>query len=198
MRGDTEQAPMSGNFTWRDEFDAPRLDRAWMHVRVPKQPWADLRASPGKLAIHPLAEGLDTLRNPSFLARRQQHLAFQASTALAIPAEPGISAGLAAFQGETHWYFLGVRRKGRGAVVFLEKRAGKGVETVATADIAAGAELRLKIAGDAGAYSFAHDADGNGWKWLVRGDDGTILSTEVAGGFVGATVGPYARVEPEQ
>ena len=61
-----------------------------------------------------------------------------------------------------------------------------------------GAELRLKIAGNGGAYSFAHDGDGTGWKWLVRGDDGTILSTEVAGGFVGATVGPYARVEPRQ
>ena len=198
MRGEAKQAPMSGNFVWRDEFDTPQLDRAWMHVRVPKQPWADLRAHPGRLAIHPLAEGLDTLRNPSFLARRQQHIAFEASTALAIPDDPGTVAGIAAFQSEKHWYFLGVRRAGRGATVFLEKRAGKAVETLATAKIAPGEALKLKVAGNGGAYSFAHDADGKGWKWLVRGDDGTILSTEVAGGFVGATVGPYARVEPKQ
>jgi alpha-N-arabinofuranosidase len=189
---------MSGNFVWRDEFDQPQLDRAWMHVRVPKQAWADLRARPGSLAIQPLAEGLDTLRNPSFLARRQQHMAFEASTALVIPDDPGIVAGIAAFQSEKYWYFLGVRREGRGATVFLEKRAGKAVEILATANIVPGAELRLKIAGDGGAYSFAHDADGKGWKWLVRDDDGTILSTEVAGGFVGATVGSYARAEPNQ
>ena len=198
MRAEAKQAPMSGNFVWRDEFDTPQPDRAWMHVRVPKQPWADLRARPGSLAIHPLAEGLDTLRNPSFLARRQQHIAFEASTALAIPDDPGTSAGIAAFQGEKYWYFLGVRREGEGAVVFLEKSAGKAVETLATANIVPGEKLMLKITGNGGAYSFAHDADGKVWKWLVQGDDGTILSTEVAGGFVGATVGPHARVESKQ
>jgi alpha-N-arabinofuranosidase len=57
------QAPSSGNFTWRDEFDKTTLDRTWMYVRVPKQAWLDLSGHPGQLAIRPLAEGLDTLRN---------------------------------------------------------------------------------------------------------------------------------------
>ena len=55
------------------------------------------RSRPGWLSIHPQRERLDTLRNPSFLARRQQHLVFEASTALELPAT-GVSAGLAAFQ----------------------------------------------------------------------------------------------------
>lgn len=190
---DTTQAPMSGNFTWRDEFDMPELDRAWMYVRVPKRAWADLTVQPGKLAIHPLAEGLDTLRNPSFLARRQQHLSFQASTALDVPGEPGIAAGLAAFQGEQYWYFLGVRRDGNDVRLFLEKASGQEAETIATKVVGPGAELKLKIAGNDGSYSFAYDVDGEGWQWLRRNDDGTILSTDVAGGFVGAVVGPHAR-----
>jgi len=37
--------------------------------------------------------------------------------------------------------------------------------------------------------------DGGGWKPLMVGDDGSILSTDVAGGYVGAVVGPYARAE---
>ena len=39
---------------------------------------------------------------------------FEASTALSVPVEAGTEAGIAAFQNETHWYFLGVRRNGEG------------------------------------------------------------------------------------
>jgi alpha-N-arabinofuranosidase len=199
-RNDASQAPMSGNFSWRDDFDQPTLDRAWIYLRAPKQPWADLHAKPGTLTLHPLPEGLDTLRNPSFLARRQQHLAFDASTALEVPARPGTAAGLAAFQNETHWYFLGVHRVGARVELFLRKDAGGQPATVAHAwiepgRIKPGATLKLKIAGDGGTYSFAYDADGKGWRWLRRGDDATILSTDIAGGFVGTVLGPYARTE---
>ena len=41
-------------------------------------------------------------------------------------------------------------------------------------------------------------ANGKGWRWLRQGDDGTLLSTDVAGGFVGATLGPYARSETSE
>lgn len=198
MRGEAKQAPFSGNFTWRDEFDKPKLDMAWMYVRVPKKSWADLASEAGTLTIHPLTEGLDTLRNPSFLARRQQHLAFEASTSLHAPREKGVAAGLVAFQGEKYWYFLGVRHTGRGVELFLEKSSGKTRVVVAKKRIEAVAALKLKITGNDGAYSFAYDVDGKDWQWLVQNDDGTILSTDVAGGFVGATLGPYARIEASE
>ncbi len=194
LERDAGQTPNTGNFTWRDDFAAPTLDRAWLHLRVPKTRWADPAARAGWLAIHPLDEGLDTLRNPSFLARRQQHLAFEASTELELPAS-GVAAGIAAFQNERYWYFLGVRRKDDGAELFLEKRGGAETAVVATKAVAALERLKLKIAADGGAYSFGFDAEGEGWRWLVRDDDGTILSTEVAGGFVGAMLGPFARSE---
>ena len=198
MRGDARQTPLSGNFTWRDEFDKARLDPAWLYVRVPKTAWTDFASAPGKLTIHPLAENLDTLRNPSFLARRQQHLVFEASTALDVPQRPGVAAGLAAYQNETHWYFLGVRREAGKVQLFLERNTGGNIEAIAGVPIDAGATLKLKIAGNAGAYSFAYDANGKGWRWLRQGDDGTLLSTDVAGGFVGATLGPYARSETSE
>jgi xylan 1,4-beta-xylosidase len=197
------QAPMSGNFTWRDEFDAPALGHDWMYLRVPKSQWADLATRPGRLVIHPLAHGLDTLGNPSFLARRQQHLAFEASTSLIVPAQPGVAAGIAAFQNERHWYFLGARRNAQGVEVFLEKSSGQGAVTIATTTIEAGkvttdGELKLQISADGAAYSFAFDATGKGWQWLRRDDDGTILSTDVVGGFIGAVLGPYARIETQK
>ncbi|HEY0504775.1 MAG TPA: glycoside hydrolase family 43 protein [Lysobacter sp.] len=193
MKRDATQAPLSGNFTWRDDFDKARLDTAWMFARVPKTAWADVTSHPGRLAIHPLAEGLDTLRNPSFLARRQQHLAFDASTSLAVPRERDVEAGLVAFQNEHHWLALIARRTKGGVELSLRERRGDTTKTLASTTLPSATErLQLKVSGDGGAYSFAYDT-GRGWTWLKQGVDGTLLSTDVAGGFVGATLGPYAR-----
>jgi alpha-N-arabinofuranosidase len=194
MPRSTPQAPLSGNFTWRDDFSETTPGRAWMYLRAPTRPWADLKTTPGWLAIQPLPEGLDSLHNPSFLARRQQHLSFDASTALRPPAQPGVDAGIAAFQGSAYWYFLGVRRVGEAWEVFLEKDGGGPPQVIARVRVAPRGELKLQISGDRGRYAFAYDADGKGWRWLQRGDDATILSTDVAGGFVGVVLGPYARV----
>ncbi len=191
QRGAT-QAPLSGNFTWRDDFDKPALDTTWLFARVPKTQWADLRTHAGKLAIAP-GEGLDTLRNPTFLARRQQHLSFEASTAMTVPADTGTEAGIAAFQNESYWYSIGAQRVGNGVTLTLRKRQKDATETLATATLPAGTKaLKLKIEGDAGDYAFGYDA-GQGWKWLKQDVDGTVLSTDVAGGFIGVTVGPYAH-----
>src|SRR5262249_47186193 len=68
--------PLTGNFTWRDDFNSPALQPEWLQVRVPKAgaaAWADLTDRPGWLTLHPLPLSLDALGNPSFLARRQQH-----------------------------------------------------------------------------------------------------------------------------
>jgi xylan 1,4-beta-xylosidase len=195
--------PTTGNFTWRDDFASRSLRPEWLQVRVPKQPWADLGSRPGWLTIHPLPVSLDTLTNPSFLAHRQQHLAFDASTELETPTRAGVATGLAAFQSENAWYFLGVRRGTTSSAehslpleLFLERRGGTRTETIGHTELPDTSYLKLKITGNARVYSFYFDADGSGWKPLKEGDDGSILSTDVAGGFVGTVVGPYARSEP--
>jgi xylan 1,4-beta-xylosidase len=194
--------PTTGNFTWRDDFKAPTLKPEWLQVRVPKAgraawAWADLTDRGGWLTLHPLALSLDAPGNPSFLARRQQHQSFDASTELEIPVAADVSAGIAAFQSENYWYFLGVHRlSDASSEVFLEKRAGAHTETIARTSLADGTArlVRLRISGNARAYSFYFDQEGSGWKSLKEADDGSILSTDVAGGFVGTMVGPYARL----
>jgi len=187
----------TGNFRWRDEFDQDSLDRAWYYVRIPKQAWVDTRARPGWLTLHAGEQGLDSLGNPHFLARWQQHTRFQASTQMAWPTAK-VEAGLAALQNEKYWYALGVRHTSDGAEVYLE-RCRDGVreviarQTVAASVIARQANLRLLIAADGGRYDFGFDA-GEGVQWLGRGEDGSLLSTDVAGGFVGASIGPFAQL----
>lgn len=190
-----EQKPHTGNFTWRDEFNSETLDFQWIQVHVPTQAWYDLRKKPGTLTIEPLAVSLSDKVNPSFLARRQQHIAFDASAAFEVPKSNRVSSGLAAFQSEDYWYFLGSQRVGKELRIFLEKKSGATVETVAELRVPRSDRLKLKIAGNGGEYSFFYDTNDQGWQTLKAADDGTILSTEVAGGFVGAVVGPYARLE---
>ncbi|AOY64751.1 xylan 1,4-beta-xylosidase [Xanthomonas citri pv. glycines] len=198
MKAPATQAPLSGNFVWHDDFDHTTLQREWLTVRVPKHDVADLRTRAGWLTLHADARGLDGTGTPAFLARRQQHMRFTASTALEVPTQAGISAGLAAFQNSTAWYALGIRRDGDAVQVFLDKRDGAATTTLAQARIPATAQLRLQISGDGGAYSFAFDADGRGWQSLHRNDDAGFLSTAQAGGFVGSMIGPFAQSHPDR
>ena len=183
---------LGGNFDRRDEFDMSEPGHEWLQVHVPKKRWYEL--TNGTLVIHPLAVRLDEKRNASFYARRQAHQRFAATTELHPPGSPGTAAGLAAYQNESHWYFFGTRRVDRKLQLFLERRAGDATETVATAMVDAPETLRLLINGNGGRYSFFYDA-GDGWQMLRDNDDASILSTEIAGGFVGTVLGPYARQE---
>jgi beta-glucosidase len=188
-----DQQPLSGNFTWRDEFDSATLDNNWLQLRARQS--FDLKRTPGALSIDPQVTRLDDVATPAFLGRRQQHLVFDATTQLRVPAKGGTAAGLAAFQNETHWYFFGARRVGSSVEIFVEKKNGEHLETLATTTVPSSAQLKLRISGNARAYSFRYQDDG-AWEALKENDDGSILSTDVAGGFVGAVVGPYAREEP--
>jgi alpha-N-arabinofuranosidase len=181
-------------FTNRDEFDGAKPGPEWLQIHVPKQAWFDTTSKPGTLTIRPLALGLDAKLNTSFLARRQEDSKFDASTQLVPPSEKNIAAGLAAFQNEKYWYFFGTRTRNDGLEIFLERSAG--VESARYARLLpqAPASLRLRISADGANYSFFYDA-GEGWKPLRENDDGSILSTEVAGGFVGTVLGPFAKQE---
>ena len=80
--------------------------------------------------------------------------------------------------------------------MFLERRDGKSTTKVATAAIPAAGDLQLKVSANGPTYSFSYASPGASWRTLRANEDGTLLSTDVAGGFIGAMVGPYARAEP--
>jgi alpha-N-arabinofuranosidase len=188
---------LASNFTRRDEFDG-KLGPEWITVHVPKS-GGSAHLDGGRLhlaAVHDAT--LADQRNAGFLARRQQHRNFDATTELA-DFEPGIEAGLAAFQNERYWFFLGIRDAGPGIEVFLRRAAGAAAEDVARASVAKTPEhrLKLRITGAGPDYSFYYDA-GAGWQPLREHEDGTILSTEKAGGFVGTVIGPYAQEKTDK
>jgi alpha-N-arabinofuranosidase len=50
----------------------------------------------------------------------------------------------------------------------------------------------LRVTARSDAYDF-HVRTGGDWQAVLEDADGEILSTRVAGGFVGVTMGPYAH-----
>ncbi|MBE2215570.1 MAG: glycoside hydrolase family 43 protein [Opitutaceae bacterium] len=190
--------PLRGSFAWHDEFRVAALSPAWIMLRTPPAgaSWWSIDDFAGRIHLTPRGETLAGRSNPSYLGRRVQHVAFSASTSLVPPQAPGVSAGLVAFQNERHHYFLGVRRDADGLELFLEKAARGEPQVVQTARVpATTATLALRVEGDGPTCAFAWAVDGGGWQTLVKDADAKLLTTGVAGGFVGATVGMHARLD---
>ena len=192
--------PLSGNFTWRDEFDsgAEKLAPLWLMLRNPHEKWWSLTNPKGSLSLTPRVETIEGKENPSFFGRRLQHAKFEASTALTPSKSKDVSAGLALFQSETHFYYLGVRRADGQLTVFLEL-ANDGKPAVKTQATIAGAEqIELRVRGDELSGVFEYRIPGKEWQVLLGDADLKPITTNAAGGglhFTGAVVGVYARRE---
>ena len=178
----------------REEFDGEALGPEWMTIRTPRGSWHRLEGGALVLAG---AEPLGGKGQPAYAGRRQQHVEAEAVTRVRFtPEHDGDRAGLAALQSSDFFYALTVTRRGGAAVVALERRAGprdpEHGATVATAQVPAGAPLDLRITARGGKYDFAYARSPGRWITLAADQDGTILSTKTAGGFVGVTFGLYA------
>jgi alpha-N-arabinofuranosidase len=195
---DTAATPTSGNFTLRDEFDSRRLAPGWMTIRTPREEWFDLSSSPGALTIHARSVKLGERAQPAFIGRRQQHATATVTTLMRYtPRRAGEIAGVVAFQSDSFYYVLGRTLHDQKPVVQLVRRAGTmdgGKETViAEAPLSRNASdsLYLRIRARRGQYDFLYAGRPNEWRPVALGVDGTILSTHVAGGFVGTVIGMY-------
>jgi alpha-N-arabinofuranosidase len=185
----------TGNFNWRDEFDNQSLKPDWNLLREFDQSWLSLDGQ--NLLLSAKAVGMDSLSQPAFIGRRQQHTSFETSTSLVVP-KGKISAGLVAFQNEQYHYYLGVKTAAGKTTVFLEQAKGAKPSLIISKDLAANTEqLRLRVQGKAGEISFYYADQTGDWQQLGQVQDAKILSTQVAGGFVGTTLGVHARQEKE-
>ena len=100
------------------------------------------------------------------------------------------SAGLALVQ-NSDFHFCLVVTLGTEAVVRLIKRA-HGVEEIMAEHPTAVGRLYLKVEALGQAYSFYVASEPDKWVPVAQDVDGRILSTPVAGGFVGAYMAMYA------
>lgn len=187
--------PLNGDFTLRDDFDSLALSPTWIALRTPPATFANLTENPGAVTLHARTDRLDGRHAPAYVARRVQHARFTAATSLRLPLAAEVSAGLVAYQSEAHHFYLGIRHTGQAHEIFLERADGRAPEIVARATLPPGehVELRLRVEADRATFSFATKP--GDWHVLIADVDARLLTTRVAGGFVGATVGLHARQE---
>jgi len=190
------EIPNSGNYILRDDFKASNLAPYWTFARIPKEDWYDLASEPGTLSIQPRDAHIGKKSQPSFIARRQQHTHASASTEMRYaPQSPGDRAGLVAFQSDDYYIFFGLVNDGGRTMLRIDRRSGPDApadgETVAETEIDA-STIRLRIDADGGSYSFLYATGPGDWRTLAADVDGSNLSTQSAGGFVGVVIGMYA------
>jgi beta-xylosidase len=171
----------------RDDFDLVVLDPSWVALRRPPMDFASLDNRSGWLTLQGSDHSLDDPR-PAFVARRQQHLRSRA--AALVEAEPDAEAGLAIYMDERSHYEIAVA----GDRIIARARIGP-ISSI-LGEAALSTEVRLVIetrpenmGGDLVRLGFAGD---DGEMTVLAELDGRYLSTEVASGFVGRTIGMYA------
>ncbi len=191
----------NGNMKVRDDFTIEVLNKDWMFLRTPSEPWYNLKQRAGFLLMQVRPETCSGTGNPSFLGHRQQNMSGAASTVLIFsPAAENEKAGLLIFQNEHHFYFLCKSIKGSELVIEFYKSNDKensesSMELLASQKIKTDQrekELYLKIESKGSMYSFLYGLEPNQWSILKDGVDAKYLSTKVAGGFVGCMYALYA------
>jgi alpha-N-arabinofuranosidase len=135
--------------------------------------------------------GLDVVGTPAFVGRRQEKLSQRFASELDFkPVAEGDAAGLAVRMNES--YHLLLRRTGvtEPRVECLQQLAGK-PSVLATARVPAGL-LQLQVLAAPATYTLSWRTPGqDNWQPLCTVPTWQ-LSTETAGGFIGAYLGLYA------
>jgi xylan 1,4-beta-xylosidase len=174
----------------RDDFDHTTLAYHWNFLRTPREDFYSLTERPGFLRLRLRPQKLSEQTNPSFVGRRQQHIDFTAQTEFEFtPQSNNECAGLALLQNKD-FYYLFVVTHTTETVVRLIKRSHGEAKTLAERPISTDI-YTLKVTAHEQDYSFYFSMN-NQWHRLAENVDGRILSTPVAGGFVGAYIAMYA------
>ena len=183
-----EGTPSFGNFVVEDSFDGDKLDMAWMTLRGPADGLYALKGGALELTCSPMRA--TRFETPALLLRRLQHHAFSASTRMRFAPEGSEAAGLLLYKDERHQYFLKVCLVDEKPSICLE-RSGETLSCKRLPDTFSTVDLAI-VSDDGLTFRFGYAVDGREMRTLVAGVDASYLSTAVAGGFTGTTVGPYA------
>ncbi|MHA6528796.1 glycoside hydrolase family 43 protein [Paenibacillus sp. BAC0078] len=192
-------APKLPQVSWpakphRDDFNDVKLDMIWTFLRNPAEGSWSLAERPGFLVLHGQAATLNEVGSPTFVGRRLCHFSCRVETKLEFdPKHDGEEAGLTMYMDEKHHYDLAVKSvQGRRKLIF--RRTVGSMQTMETRDCPEGGPIVLQFQAlpekfVASVRTSQQDAIEIGW------GETHLLSTEVAGGFVGVMAAMYAISE---
>ena len=173
-------------------FNEVKLGFEWQYLRNPIRENYSLTERKGHLRITASPFTLDETEAVSFVGRRQTEHDFTAKTAMEFQASSeNEEAGMTLIQNNTHHYDLLLTKKNEQNIVQLRVRVGSLSYVVAEKEVNNN-NILLKIKGTPLQYTF-YFADTQNQNYYELGRlDTRYISTEVAGGFTGVMIGPYA------
>ena len=189
-----DAAPQSGNFGYRTTFEH-NLDPSLLFLRTRDTTWYQLSKRDG-LTMKLKPETCMDTGNPAFVAKRQQHLNCSASTEMSFDAQTtNEKAGLLIFQSEYHFYYICKSiAEGKPVIQLFKGNAQtKNMDLLTQVSFNSPTnKLFLKIDAASDQYAFSYATKANTWTLLKDKLDGRYLSTQTAGGFIGAVFALYA------
>ena len=148
----------------------------------------------GVLRIY-AGEPITGMGNVSMVLRRQTGFSYEASAKLVAHFDDNEdTAGIVIFQSEAFNYRLQIVLKGK--IILLQLvRTLNGEESILAEEVMTGgrkvAPITLRVVAEHQKLRFEYGPDERNMMLLAENIDATILSTEVAGGFVGTVVGMF-------
>lgn len=181
-----------GNFGYKDALTADTLDYRWFGLRIP----IDSVAKKTRYGLQFIPKEFNITQDKPLSGAwtRQIHKDFRFSTKLIyLPRNEKNLAGIACIQSSKYNYVFGVTRKQNKYCLVLQRNAKGHGEIVASQILDYKGSLHLKVSAQNDEYQFGYSLDG-GKTYINLGkpQSGDILSTDVAGGFVGNMLGLYS------
>ena len=176
----------------RDEFNGEQLDTEWNFLRTPYSKFYELKNS--KLSLELRAEVVDSLVNPSLIARRIEHHNFSATLSMDFETtKDNEKAGMILYRRSTcHYQFV----KEKDNLLIIKTEKGKKTEVAKIEYKQNTVLLKAQANGLDLQFSFGNSED----NMKPIGDLQTmaVLSDEIAEGFNGPYIGMYATSNGKQ
>ena len=184
----------SGDRAYLDMFETPKVDPRWVQLRTPEEFWyRSAVGGKGGMELEARDETIDGRGNPSYLCRWIANRSFDAETTLEFkPRTARDFAGLALVQNEKSYVVIGLTKDSDGRNVVALVRRDKGGRRVLATASALGDDVSVKVEARDETLRFFWMQKGGEWTRLGDDERADVLTTQYAGGFVGATVGLYA------
>lgn len=181
-----------------DDFNSKKLEDYWISLRHQNEDFINCIENIGSLRIYG-GESTSSLGFSNMVLRRQTGFSFEASTKLNVLLdEEENSAGMILFQSEKFNYRLQLTRKGKLIILQLVKTQN-GEEKIIKEETMTGGQFQvqivLRIIAEKQRLKFEYGPDERNMYLLEENIDASILSTEIAGGFVGTVVGMFATAK---
>lgn len=178
----------------KEDFDCDKLPLHFLYIRNPEMSNYDLKTKPSYLTMKLSKELLSGYQNPSGVFVRQTSIDFTAETSLLFtPKSENEEAGLVIFQSQSFNYQLLVsKNKASNSVIRLLKVERDETTELNKIELDSFYEnVTLKMVQNCQDLSFFYKVN-DAYVPVAINLDARMLSTDVAGGFIGNTIGIYA------